>query len=141
MRVSASHAFSGMPYLSDRNRKGTVLALCCRVRSLASYAVTAPVPFLPLVIDTAVSAQAGSGLLGLWAIYSMLAGWAPGHPCTTSQTALWMTWIRDSSSDPVLLFSALIGLFCLVCLVSSRTASSLPVEMSHILLLIGMDVN
>ena len=40
--------------------------------SLASQAVTAPVLFLLLVIDTAVSAQAESGLLRLWAIYSVL---------------------------------------------------------------------
>lgn len=122
MRASKSHARSGLG--TDRNsvnrsRKGTVCFVQTVLqRSLASQAVTTPVPFLLLVIDTAVSAQAGSGLLRLWAIYSMRcrAGLLGIHARLHKQ----LCGRPGSMTDPLTLFFCplpLLDFFCLVCLI------------------------
>lgn len=128
MRASDSHAFSGLGMDRSSEPPGKEQFLLYAAECPGFLGCHGSSPF-PTASDWYCCLSSGwkwtSEALGN--LFYTLASWAPGHPCMTSQTALWMTWICDSSSDPVLLSSALIGLSCLVCLISSRTDSFLPV--------------
>lgn len=145
MRASKSHARSGLG--TDRNtgslQKGNGLLCADSAAEVPGFIGCHHSGPFPTASDWYCCLGSGwkwtSEALGN--LFYALSGWAPGHPCTTAQTALWTTWFHDRSSDPVLLSSALIGLF-LPCLSHPPgQISSLPVEMSHISLLIGMNIN
>lgn len=111
MRVSDSHAFAGLGIDRNSELPEKEQFLLCAAEFPGLRACHRSSPF-PTASDWYCCLSSGWKWTAeaLGNSFCTLAGWTPGHPRMASQTALWMTWIRDSSSDPVLLSSALIGL-------------------------------